>query len=57
MFRPRPIGKARAGPGSVESGPEGARISRFDAQDAGVTFLAYFLLGPGEEPELSFPAG
>ena len=26
-------------------------------QDAGVTFLAYFLLGPGQEPELSFPAG
>jgi hypothetical protein len=24
---------------------------------AGVTFLAYFLLGPGQEPELSFPAG
>jgi hypothetical protein len=26
-------------------------------QDAGVTFLACFLLGPGQEPELSFPAG
>ena len=37
--------------------PEGARIARFDAQDAGVTFLAYFLLGPDQEPELSFPAG
>jgi quercetin dioxygenase-like cupin family protein len=45
------------GPGDVFYEPEGARITRFDAQDAGVTFLAYFLLGPGEEPELSFPAG
>jgi len=26
-------------------------------QDDGVTFLAYFLLGPGQEPELTFPAG
>jgi hypothetical protein len=23
----------------------------------GVTFLAYFLLGPDQEPELTFPAG
>ena len=37
--------------------PEGARITRFDAQDAGVTFLAYFLLGPGQEAEISFTAG
>jgi len=37
--------------------PEGARITRFHAQDAGATFLAYFLLGPGQEPELTFPAG
>jgi len=44
-------------PGDVFYEPEGARITRFDAQDAGVTFLAYFLLGPGQEPELSFPAG
>jgi hypothetical protein len=29
----------------------------FRAQDADVTFLAYFLLGPDQEPELSFPAG
>jgi quercetin dioxygenase-like cupin family protein len=43
-------------PGDVFYEPEGARITRFDAQDAGVTFLAYFLLGPGQEPELSFPA-
>ena len=44
-------------PGDVFYEPEGARIARFDAQDAGVTFLAYFLLGPDQEPELSFPAG
>jgi quercetin dioxygenase-like cupin family protein len=44
-------------PGDVFYEPEGARITRFDAQDAGVTFLAYFLLGPGQEPELSFSAG
>jgi hypothetical protein len=39
--------------------PEGARITRFDAQDAGVTFLAYFLLGQDQdqEPELTYPAG
>ena len=30
--------------------------SGFDAQEADVTFLAYFLLGQGQEPELSFPA-
>ena len=41
-------------PGDVFFEPEGARIARFDAQDAGVTFLAYFLLGPGQEPEISF---
>jgi hypothetical protein len=33
--------------------PEGERIARFDAQDDGVTFLAYFLLSPGQEPELT----
>jgi len=44
-------------PGDVFYEPEGAPIRRFDAQDAGVTFLAYFLLGPDQEPELSFPAG
>ena len=44
-------------PGDVFYEPEGARIARFDAQVAGVTFLAYFLLGPDQEPELSFPAG
>jgi quercetin dioxygenase-like cupin family protein len=42
-------------PGDVFFEPEGARIARFDAQDAGVTFLAYYLLGPGQEPEITFP--
>jgi quercetin dioxygenase-like cupin family protein len=42
-------------PGDAFFEPEGIRIARFDAQDAGVTFLAYFLLGPGQEPEISFP--
>jgi len=41
------------GPGDVFYEPEGARIARFDAQDDGVTFLAYFLLSPGQEPELT----
>jgi hypothetical protein len=44
-------------PGDVFFEPEGARITRFDAQDAAVTFLAYFLLGQDQEPELTFPAG
>jgi len=55
MPQEQPPAARCSGPG--RSGrPEGARITRFDAQDAGVTFLAYFLLGPGQEPELSFPA-
>jgi quercetin dioxygenase-like cupin family protein len=41
------------GPGDVFYEPEGERIARFDAQDDGVTFLAYFLLSPGQEPELT----
>jgi quercetin dioxygenase-like cupin family protein len=40
-------------PGDVFYEPEGARIARFDAQEDGVTFLAYFLLAPGQEPELT----
>ena len=39
-------------PGDVFYEPEGARIARFDAQEDGVTFLAYFLLAPGQEAEL-----
>ena len=57
MFRGRPDPETVLRPGDVFYEPEGARITRFDAQDAGVTFLACFLLGPGQEPELTFPAG
>jgi quercetin dioxygenase-like cupin family protein len=39
--------------GDVFYEPEGERITRFDAQDDGATFLAYFLLSPGQEPELT----
>jgi quercetin dioxygenase-like cupin family protein len=42
-------------PGDVFYEPEGERIARFAAQDEGVTFLAYFLLTPGQEPELTTP--
>ena len=41
------------GPGDVFYEAEGERIARFDAQENGVTFLAYFLLSPGQEPELT----
>jgi quercetin dioxygenase-like cupin family protein len=40
-------------PGDVFFEPEGVRIARFDATDEGVTFLGYFLAGPGEEPQLT----
>lgn len=43
-------------PGDVFFEPEGARIARFDALDDDVTFLAYFLLAPGQEPEIDVPA-
>jgi quercetin dioxygenase-like cupin family protein len=39
-------------PGDVFYEPAAERISRFDAQDEGVTFLAYFPLGPGQEATL-----
>jgi quercetin dioxygenase-like cupin family protein len=42
-------------PGDVFFEPSGARIARFDALDEGVNFLAYFLLGAEQEPEISFP--
>ena len=42
-------------PGDVFFEPDGARIARFDAGEDGVTFLAYFLLGAGEEPQIAFP--
>lgn len=35
--------------------PAGARIARFDPLEAGVTFLAYFLLDAGQAPEIEFP--
>ena len=41
--------------GDVFFEPEGEQIARFDAGDDGVTFLAYFLLSPGQDPELTFP--
>jgi quercetin dioxygenase-like cupin family protein len=41
--------------GDVFYEPEGARIARFDAGPDGATFLAYFPLRAGQEPELEFP--
>jgi quercetin dioxygenase-like cupin family protein len=41
--------------GDVFFEPEGARIARFDAQADGVTFLAYFPLGPDEQAAIVFP--
>ncbi|WP_086851232.1 cupin domain-containing protein [Amycolatopsis kentuckyensis] len=40
-------------PGDVFHEPESTRIARFDAQGDGVTFLAYFPVGPGETPTLT----
>ncbi|MEV7094256.1 cupin domain-containing protein [Amycolatopsis sp. NPDC051045] len=40
-------------PGDIFYEPESTRIARFDAQDDGVTFLAYFPVGPGETPLLT----
>jgi hypothetical protein len=40
-------------PGDVFYEPEGERIARFDAEEDGATFLAWFLLSPGEEPRLA----
>jgi len=37
------------------SSRNGARIARFDAGEDGVTFLAYFLLGAEQDPEITFP--
>jgi quercetin dioxygenase-like cupin family protein len=41
-------------PGEVFHEPQGARVARFDAGDEGVTFLAYYLLGDGEQAEIEF---
>jgi quercetin dioxygenase-like cupin family protein len=38
--------------GDVFYEPEEERIARFDAGEDGVTFLAYFLLSPGQEPQI-----
>jgi quercetin dioxygenase-like cupin family protein len=43
------------GPGDTFYEPRDVRIARFDAQDAGVTFLAYFLLDADQTAELEFP--
>jgi quercetin dioxygenase-like cupin family protein len=40
-------------PGDVFYEPEGARVARFDAEADGVIFLAYFLLEPGQEAQLT----
>ena len=42
-------------PGDVFYEPEGARIARFDATEEGVTFLGYFILSAGGQPEIVFP--
>jgi quercetin dioxygenase-like cupin family protein len=39
--------------GDVFYEPGGVLIDRFDATSEGVTFLGYFLSGPGERPELT----
>jgi quercetin dioxygenase-like cupin family protein len=39
--------------GDVFYEPAGVLIDRFDATSEGVTFLGYFLVGPGEAPELT----
>jgi quercetin dioxygenase-like cupin family protein len=38
--------------GDVFFEPAGAVITRFDAQDSGAVFLAYFPLGAGQQSEL-----
>jgi quercetin dioxygenase-like cupin family protein len=43
------------GPGEVFYEPEGVRIARFDAGEDGATFLAYYPLVAGQEPEAEFP--
>ena len=40
-------------PGDVFYEPADTLIDRFDATSEGVTFLGYFLSGPGEEPQLT----
>ncbi|HEX6522895.1 MAG TPA: cupin domain-containing protein [Streptosporangiaceae bacterium] len=40
-------------PGDVFFEPEGEHIAQFDAGEEGATFLAYFLLSPGQEPQIT----
>lgn len=44
-------------PGDVFLEPAEVRILHFDALDEDVTFLAYFLLTPGQVPEIVLPEG
>jgi quercetin dioxygenase-like cupin family protein len=41
--------------GDVFFEPEGERIAQFDAGEQGATWLAYFLLAPGQEPAIDLP--
>jgi quercetin dioxygenase-like cupin family protein len=41
--------------GDVFFEPQDVRIARFDAQEDGVEFLGYFLIGEGEEASLTVP--
>ncbi len=43
------------GPGDTFYEPEDVVVARFDATEEGVTFLAYFLLAEGQEPEITVP--
>ena len=43
------------GPGDAFFEPESVLISHFDAGDEGATFLAYYLLDSGQEPEILVP--
>jgi len=40
-------------PGDAFFEPSGVRISRFDAQEDGVEFFAYFLLGDDQQSEMT----
>jgi quercetin dioxygenase-like cupin family protein len=43
------------GAGDVFYEPQDVRIARFDALDDGVEFLGYFLVGEGEDAQLTVP--
>jgi quercetin dioxygenase-like cupin family protein len=44
-------------PGDVFYEPEGVVVTRFDAGPDGATFLGYFLLEAGQQPELTMTDG